>query len=129
MRDKRKTVSPSKAGTLRETASKPQANNNLLPVDLIEHLGNSTASQKERVLHHLKPKGALTTLQARHSLEVMHPGMRVCELRKAGYTIETVWVNDVTPEGNQHRLGQYLLSRNPKMPLFDTPCNSKEVLK
>lgn len=80
---------------------------------------NSAASQRSRILRHLQSTGPLTTLQARHHLDVMHPGMRICELRKRGYAIETVWVDDTTPEGFSHRVGKYLLKPRRQLTIVD----------
>lgn len=80
---------------------------------------NSTASQRSRILKHLKREGSLTTLQARHKLDCMHPGMRVCELRKRGFTIETHWVYDLTPEGCSHRVARYILQKASQVSLLD----------
>jgi hypothetical protein len=79
---------------------------------------NSAASQRNRILYHLRHAGPLTTLQARHQLDCMHPGMRICELRKSGHPIATVWVNDVTPEGRLHRVARYILqsTKQPHLP-------------
>lgn len=80
---------------------------------------NSTASQRARILNHLQTVGALTTLQARHELDVMHPGMRICELRKRGKHIITAWVDDITPEGHLHRVALYTLGKGLQLSLFD----------
>jgi hypothetical protein len=80
---------------------------------------NSTASQRSRILAHLKQFGSLTTLQARHQLDVMHPGMRLCELRKWGYPIATIWTLDYTPEGNRHRVAKYVISKKRQLSLLD----------
>jgi hypothetical protein len=84
-----------------------------------DHLSdNSASSQGTRILKWLQTQ-PLTTLQARHELGTMHPGIRVCELRKAGHRIETVWVKDRTPEGHWHRGGRYVLSPKKQMSLLD----------
>ena len=69
----------------------------------------STAAQRARVLHHLQNHRALTTLQARHLLNVMHPAARVMELRKSGYKIITRWRWDADSEGRRHRVAEYVL--------------------
>lgn len=80
---------------------------------------NSAASQRSRILQHLQEIGPITTLQARHRLDICHPGMRVCELRKSGFPVETIWVNDLTPEGNCHRVARYVLSKRAQLSLLD----------
>lgn len=82
-------------------------------------MDNSAKSQRHRILHHLKHVGPLNTLTARHKLDCMHPGMRVCELRKLGHDIHTVWVNALTPEGRNHRVGQYILAPQKQMTVMD----------
>lgn len=99
------------------TATQKEHNNNTINSDRCQG-DNSAASQRGRILRWLKSR-SLTTLQARHDLDVMHPGMRVCELRKAGHRIETVWTFDFTPEGYQHRVGKYILRPGRQMTLFD----------
>ena len=71
---------------------------------------NSAESQRHRILEFLQSGNSLTTIQARHELDIMHPGMRVCELRKSGFPIETHWVEDLTPEGGIHRVARYVLA-------------------
>lgn len=71
--------------------------------------GNSASSQRARILWHLKEVGPLTTLEARHILDSMHPAQRVLELRSMGYRIVKIWCTDYTPEGRLHRVAQYRL--------------------
>ncbi|MFH0784024.1 MAG: helix-turn-helix domain-containing protein [Pseudomonadota bacterium] len=80
---------------------------------------NSAASQRSRILRHLQEIGPITTLQARHLLDIMHPAQRCLELRKSGFPIETVWVNDLTPEGNCHRVARYVLSKPAQLSLLN----------
>jgi len=92
----KKAVTPARA-----TASK----NTIFDAD---HNGNTATAQRERLLNALRT-ASITTLQARSQLDCMHPGARIMELRKLGYRIETVWVNDATPEGKIHRVAKYVL--------------------
>ena len=69
---------------------------------------NTVEEQRARVLDWLR-RASLTTLQARAELDVMHPAARVMELRKAGYCIETVKVEESTPCGGLHRVARYVL--------------------
>jgi len=69
----------------------------------------STASQRQRILQHLKSGKSLTTQQARVDLNIMHPGGRLSELRKAGWNIKMVWV-EVDSGKAKHCIGQYFLS-------------------
>ncbi len=52
----------------------------------------------------------MTTLDARRDLDVLHPAMRILELRQLGYDIRTVWVQQPTACGKLHRVGKYLLA-------------------
>ena len=70
---------------------------------------NTTAAQRARVLRHLRAYRALTTLEARRLLDVMHPAARVMELRKQGFQILTNWKYDLTSEGGKHRVAEYVL--------------------
>lgn len=85
---------------------------------------NSAASQRARILRHLQQIGPITTLQARR-LGICHPGMRLCELRKAGYRIETHWTFDVTEDGSQHRVASYLLLKKKQLSLLDWSGEAK----
>ncbi|MFB2762749.1 helix-turn-helix domain-containing protein [Marinobacter shengliensis] len=69
----------------------------------------STAAQRARVLHYLQNHRALTTLEARHLLNVMHPAARVMELRDHGYKIITNWRQDSDSAGRLHRVAEYVL--------------------
>jgi hypothetical protein len=68
---------------------------------------NTASAQRQRILEHLKCD-SLTTLQAR-SMGIMHPGMRVCELRKQGHAIATEWATEHCPGGVLHRVARYRL--------------------
>ena len=70
---------------------------------------NSYAAQRGRLLQYLLENGAITTLQARHELAVMHPAGRVKELRDSGPPILTYWAFDTDSAGVRHRQGLYVL--------------------
>ena len=70
---------------------------------------NSAASQRQRILAWLMAGLTLSTQEARRSLDVMHPGMRICELRKLGYPIHTHWTTEETVPGRKHRMARYVL--------------------
>lgn len=72
--------------------------------------GNDAATQRHRILDFLRQHGSLSTLDARHMIDVMHPAARVMELRGAGHQITTVWSHEVTPEGGEHRVARYHLT-------------------
>ncbi|OXJ00817.1 MULTISPECIES: helix-turn-helix domain-containing protein [Burkholderia] len=73
--------------------------------------GNDAAAQRNRVLDYLRHHGSISTLDARHVIDVMHPAARVMELRRFGHEIATVWSHETTPEGGEHRVARYCLLR------------------
>lgn len=70
---------------------------------------NSLAGQRQRLLAYLKNNRSITTLEARHKLDIMHPAGRIKELKEQGYNIITHWRIDTTPEEKQHRVAEYVL--------------------
>lgn len=70
---------------------------------------NDAAAQRSRVLDFLRRHGSLSTLDARHLIDVMHPAARVMELRRFGHDIATIWSQETTPEGGRHRVARYHL--------------------
>lgn len=76
--------------------------------------GNNAAAQRGRVLEYLRDHGSLSTLDARHLIDVMHPAARIMELRRAGHSITTVWTHATTPEGGTHRIARYRLMREAR---------------
>ncbi|VVD29960.1 helix-turn-helix domain-containing protein [Paraburkholderia dioscoreae] len=71
--------------------------------------GNDANAQRRRILDFLRQHGSLSTIDARHLIDCLHPAARVMELRNAGYSIATVWSHEVTPEGGRHRVARYHL--------------------
>lgn len=72
---------------------------------------STTASeQRQRLLNYLRVHGSCSTIEARESLDIIHPAGRVLSLRKAGERIETVWTWAVTEQGKPHRVAKYLLA-------------------
>jgi len=71
---------------------------------------NTAQAQRARLLARLRG-GAVTTIQARRELDVMHPAMRVLELRKLGHRIITHWTLEATDVGRLHRVARYVLVR------------------
>lgn len=70
---------------------------------------NSLVAQRERLLTRLKD-GAVSTIQARHELDIIAPAPRIYELRHDfGYNIATHWQTEETPEGHSHRIASYVL--------------------
>lgn len=79
-------------------------------------LNQSRAAQQLRLLLFLKENGAITTLQARQLLSVMHPAGRIKDLKNKGFCIETSWVTDIDSAGATHRQGIYTLKMQNKKP-------------
>lgn len=73
-----------------------------------KHNGNSASSQRARIVAYLQEHGSITTIEARQQLDVMHPAGRIDELREQGCKIDTVWTNDTTEQGKQHRVARYV---------------------
>lgn len=69
--------------------------------------GNSASAQRSRLLAALI-RGPVSTLKARREYDILHPAARVQELRDRGHLIDTVRIDDVTAEGNVHRVALYL---------------------
>ena len=68
---------------------------------------NSASAQRSRLLAALI-KGPVSTLAARKFHDILHPAARVQELRNRGHLIDTIWTDDITAEGNVHRVALYL---------------------
>jgi Helix-turn-helix domain len=67
-----------------------------------------TSQQREILLSYLLAHHRITTLEARTSLDILHPAGRILELRKDGKNIITHWTTQKTPKG-KHRIAQYVL--------------------
>lgn len=69
-------------------------------------------AQRQRLLTALTEAGSsgITTIQARHQLNILSPAPRVHELRHwYGHNIQTIWTTETTPEGYAHRVARYVL--------------------
>jgi hypothetical protein len=71
-------------------------------------LYQSTAQQRETILAYLLAHHRITTLEARTSLDILHPAGRIRELRQDGKNIKTHWTVQDTPLG-RHRVAEYVL--------------------
>jgi hypothetical protein len=74
--------------------------------------GTHAAAQRARILEALR-SGSLSTLEARHELDVLHPAARVMELRARGHPIASTWSFELTPCGETHRVARYALLTSP----------------
>jgi hypothetical protein len=75
---------------------------------------NAAAAQRARLLMELRRNGFVTTIGARRDLDVLHPAMRILELRRAGHPIVTVWTREATACGKLHRVARYLMTPSCK---------------
>lgn len=69
---------------------------------------NSGLAQRQRALQRMR-KGPVTTCELQRQYDIYDPPARICELRKQGHRIDTVWTRDETEAGVSHRVGQYVL--------------------
>jgi len=95
------------APTVSSQSTQSEHVNYSMPTDNVESL--SAEAQRARILQFLKSGKPLTTLQARHHLNVMHPAARVMELRKRGYKIITCRRKDADTAGREHSVAEYVL--------------------
>ncbi len=95
-------------GLQNQTRFYPEDSNLLTDIAKV-HRGNSSESQRNRLLVALKKLGSITTIEARRYLDILSPAPRVMELRKTGVDIETIWVYQPTDSGTVHRIGRYIL--------------------
>lgn len=68
----------------------------------------SVGAQRVRLLEALS-RSAVTTLDARSQLDVLHPAARVKELREAGHDIRTVRVIQQSVNGALHSVAKYIM--------------------
>lgn len=75
---------------------------------LREDPGAGGDTQARRLLRALRT-GPITSHEARHYLDVIHPAGRIKTLREQGYIIDTRWVLQLSACGRPHRVGEYVL--------------------
>jgi hypothetical protein len=67
-------------------------------------------AQEQRLEVHIREFGSVTTVKARHELDIVSPAARVHSLRhRRGLNIITVWVTEINPGGGEHRFAKYIL--------------------
>jgi hypothetical protein len=76
-----------------------------------QFIGNSAATQRELLATALQSGWAISTIEARRFLDILHPAGRALELRRDGMEIVTHWQAVVTEAGARHRVGLYVLGR------------------
>jgi hypothetical protein len=88
------------------TAPRDRTNNNSASNHITD---TSTHAQRIRMLDVLRHQ-SITTIDARRDLNVMHPAMRVRELRELGHNIVTRLVDLADDQGRlHHRVALYSL--------------------
>lgn len=86
---------------------------------------NSSEAQRFRLLEALR-LGPVTTIEARHTLDILMPAARVHELRHGeGHNIEMIWVRRATAAGNMHRVALYALM--PPKPVMHMPTQTLDL--
>ncbi|MCU7801941.1 MAG: helix-turn-helix domain-containing protein [Candidatus Thiodiazotropha sp. (ex Lucinoma borealis)] len=73
------------------------------------HFNTSTSAQRNAILSFLRTGEHLTTLYARETLGIMHPAMRVKELRNQSHKIITHWSVEEDVTETRHRVASYVL--------------------
>ena len=57
---------------------------------------------------------SITTFEASRFLDIYHPAGRIKDLREAGFEILTLWTVIRTEAAVSHRVGRYVLIREPQ---------------
>ena len=73
----------------------------------------SADAQRHRLLDALRC-ASVSTLEARRNLDILHPAMRVREMRLDGYDIRTVRISADTGFGVKHCVARYVLFAEPE---------------
>lgn len=73
----------------------------------------SANAQRHRLLDALRCD-SVSTLEARLNLDILHPAMRVREMRLDGYDIRTVRIAADTGFGVKHSVARYVLFAEPE---------------
>ena len=74
-----------------------------------DHIGNSAAAQRVRLLTWLQKHRKITTIEARRDLDIMMPAARIKELKERNYRIDRLWAVQPTEQGKLHRIAEYWL--------------------
>lgn len=72
---------------------------------------NSAFNQRLKLLDWLFESGSITTSEAREHLDIMSPAPRIMELKRAGYSIVTIWDNWTSDHNIKHRIARYVLTQ------------------
>jgi hypothetical protein len=69
---------------------------------------NSAQEQRTRLLDSLRQR-SISTIEARRELDIMHPAARIMELRRDGYQIEKITVDERSDCDQLHKVARYIL--------------------
>ena len=69
---------------------------------------SSFQEQRLRMLERLRER-PVSTIEARRDLDILHPAGRVLELRRVGYQIHTITLNEQSESGGRHKVARYVL--------------------
>jgi len=85
------------------------------PADTVHTLKNRRTDGESQILRFLIASriAPRTTVELSREFDILHPPARVLQLRKRGYEIDTVWVLVETEPGVIHRVGKYVLRKEP----------------
>lgn len=67
-------------------------------------------TQCQKMVEWMDEHGSISTREAMRNLEIMRPASRICDLRKAGWDIETIMV-----QGLRSRYARYRIVSRPEV--------------
>jgi len=100
--------------SLPESEKPTGANQRATQTKQVEHTGNSTSAQRQRLLAALRIR-PMNTLEIRAELDILGVAPRVFELRKRGHKILTHWRYVPTDCGKMHRVALYVLVKEARV--------------
>lgn len=71
----------------------------------------TAAAQRRRIGDYLLAHGSATTIELRERCNAMHPAGRIKEMRRIGWSIETVRQIAADAQGCLHNCARYVLTR------------------
>lgn len=78
---------------------------------LKESASIATGAQNARALRILREVGEVTAMELQQLADLRHPPARILQLKKAGHSIVSRWVVQVSNLGHAHRTAMYVLTR------------------
>jgi len=76
--------------------------------------GTDTSTQINLLAAAMRLCSSITTYEASRWLDIYHPAGRIKDLRDAGFEILTLWTVVKTEANVSHRIGRYVLIREPQ---------------